>query len=335
VAEPVARPRGYWRLVAARFAGNRVAIGALAVVVVIVLIAFVGAPFAAALIGHGPNDLNFNAGGTAMTGHPAGVWTWVPGQPIYMPHRSLYVLGADGQTGRDLFLRLLYGGRTTLEIGLWATLLAVTVGVPLGLVAGYAGGRTGAVVVWLTDLVMVFPFLLLGIVIYTTSGSSLTGITIYGLFAPGVVLLGTVIGAFTWFYPMRLTRAHVLALRDREFIEAARMVGASNVRIMRTHLLPHLLAPIAAYAAIVLASAMIAEAGLSWLGLRLPPPTASWGGMLADAPAVLLTSGQFRINVPAGWTYLLPIVAVLTAVVALNLVAEGLRTALDPQASRR
>jgi peptide/nickel transport system permease protein len=182
---------------------------------------------------------------------------------------------------------------------------------------------------------MVFPFLLLGIVIYTTSGTRLTGITLHGLFAPGVVLLGTVIGAFTWFYPMRLTRAHVLTLREREFIEAARMIGAGNVRIMRTHLLPHLLAPITTYAMIVLANAMVAEAGLAWLGLRVPPPTASWGGMLADAPAVLLTRGQFRINVPAGWTYLLPILGVLATVVALNVVADGVRGALDPQSGRR
>jgi peptide/nickel transport system permease protein len=319
------------RLVFRRFGRDPVGVISLGFVTFVLLITFVGAPLASYLLGHGPNQLNPHAGGDNW-GPIAGVWTWVPGDATYMPHRSLYILGADGTTGRDAFLRLLYGGRITLEIAILATVLAVGVGSLLGGLAGYYGGRIAASITWLTDLAMAFPFILFGVALWTTIGPQVRAWTFYGLVPRGVILLALIIAAFTWFYPMRLTRIQVLSLRDREFVDAARMIGASEPRILRSHVLPHLAGPLAGYASIALANAMIAEAGLAWLGLRVPIPEASWGGMLADSnSAEALTIIPLRSSEYIIWV---PVFFVFATVVALNLLGEGVRAAFDPRSRR-
>jgi peptide/nickel transport system permease protein len=313
--------RGFWRGVVRGLLHDRVAIASALLIALVLLLAFAVAPLAAHLLGHGPNTLNENAG-NPLTGHPAGVWTWVPRDPIYMPHGSLYILGADSAIGRDTFLRLLYGGQVSLEVALIATALSVTFGTLVGLVAGFFEGWIGALASWLTELVMVFPFLLFGIALWTTIGPDLLLITLHGVLPPGVFLLSLVIAAFSWFYPMRITRIHVLSLREREFVEAARMIGSSELRILRSHLLPHLLGPMLTYGTLVMANALVAEVGLSWLGLRVPLPTASWAGMLADAPNTY-GANPYLAFFPAG--------AVVLTVVALNLLGESLRGAVDPR----
>src|SRR3954447_5695226 len=290
-----------------RFRRDPIGVISLSFFLFVLFLVFIGAPLAAYLIGHGPNQLNPHAGGDAW-GPIAGFWTWVPAAPGYMDHRSLFILGADGTTGRDVFLRLLYGGRITLEIALIATFLSVTVGALLGGLAGYFGGRLAAGIGWITDLAMTFAFILFGIALWTTVGPKLRAETVHGVLPEGVLLLGLIIAAFSWFYPMRVTRIQVLALRDREFVEAARMVGASEWRILRSHIFPHLAGPLLGYASIAMANAMIAEAGLAWLGLRVPIPEASWGGMLADNNfAEALANTHLRASL---WLVWMPVIFV-------------------------
>jgi peptide/nickel transport system permease protein len=325
------QPTARRRLALRRFRRDPIGMLSLGFVLFVFLLVFVIAPISAFLVGHGPNDLNPHAGGDAW-GPIAGFWTWVPAAPGYMPHRSLYILGADGTTGRDAFLRLLYGGQITLEIALIATVLSVFVGAFLGGVAGYYGGRIAATIGWFTDLAMTFPFILFGVALWTTIGPKLRAYTMFGIFPRGVLLLAIVIAAFSWFYPMRITRIQVLSLRDREFVEAARMIGASEWRILRSHILPHLAAPLLGFASIAAANAMIAEAGLAWLGLRVPIPEASWGGMLADNNfAEALANTQLRANL---WIVWMPVIFIFTTVVALNLFGDGVRAAFDPRSRR-
>ena len=331
--QPAVRSRGVGSEVRLQLRRDRFARVGLIVFGLVVLMSFVGAPVAAHLLGHGPNQLNPSAV-DVVTGQPAGPWTWVPGNPTYMPHRSLYILGADSTLGRDLFLRLLYGGRTTLEIAFLATLMGVGIGATLGAVAGFFAGRIGAVVVWFTDLVMVFPFLVLGVALWSTIGPNMAQWTAHGLFPPGVLLIAGIIGLFSWFYPLRVVRAYMLSLREREFVDAARMTGASELRILRTHLLPHLAAPVIVYATVIMASAMIAEVGLAFLAIRVPLPTASWGGIIADSTRDYRIGGGGPVAVSDPFFALVPVFVIVVTVVALNLAGEGLRAAFDPRASR-
>src|ERR687883_1172200 len=133
----------------------------------------------------------------------------------------------------------------------------------------------------LTEIVMAFPFLLFVVALSSTAGVALNKITFGGVIQPGVFTLVAVIGLFSWFYPARIVRAQVLSLREKEFVEAARMVGASDFRIIRSHLLPHLIAPIIVYSTLIVAQFILAEAGLSFLGIGIQQPTASWGSLLA------------------------------------------------------
>ena len=157
----------------------------------------------------------------------------------------------------------------------------------LGLLAGFYGGAADTLVSRLTEIVMAFPLLLFLIAISATVGERLNNITLGGLLNPGVFTLTMVIGLFTWFYPARIIRAQVLSLREKEFIEAARMVGSSNFRIMRSHLLPHLVGTIIVYGTLTVAINILLESTLSFLGVGLPPPNASWGNMLDEADAAL------------------------------------------------
>ncbi len=233
----------------------------------------------------------------------------------------MFVLGADSQLGRDLFLRLLYGAQTSLEVAVLATLFSVMIGVIMGLLAGYFRGWVDTVVSRLTEMVMVFPGLLFIIAIQATVGEQLNTIT-FGFLAPGVFTLVLIFSLFGWFYPARIIRGSVLSLREKEFIEAARMTGAGDWRIMRSHLLPHLVAPIVVYSTLIVASNIIGEAGLSFLGLGILPPTASWGNLLAEAPKYYLTQP---------WIMLWPGLAILLTTLAFNLLGDTLRDAFDPR----
>ena len=323
------KARGYWEQVWLRLKQDRVAIAGGVFIVALVLVAFVGAPLAERQLGHGPDDINTVGGLDPATGQPVGPWTTVstepyPGAPGEFED-TLYVLGADSYLGRDMFLRLLYGAQASLEVAIFATLLSVSIGLLMGLLAGYYRGSVDTVVYRLTEIVMVFPYLLFVIAVAATAGDRLNSITFGGLLHPGVFTLIMIFGIFGWFYPARIIRSQILSLREKEFVEAARMTGASDLRIMKSHLLPHLVAPLIVYSTLIVATNVIAEAGLSFLGLGIPAPTASWGNLLAVAP-------DFYLAQP--WLMVWPGVAILLTTLAFNLLGDGLRDAFDPRAAR-
>ncbi len=314
------KARGYWEQVWRRFKRDRVALAGGVVVFLLILTAFFGGPLAATILGHGPNDLYFTAVNDRLL--PVGPLTWV--DDINNPgHKTLFVMGADGTLGRDEFLRLLYGARVSLEVAVGGTSIAMLIGTLMGASAGYFRGWVDTVVSRITEITMAFPSLLFIIALASTIGSRLDNVTL-GIFGRGVITLILVFSVFGWFYPARIIRAVVLSLREKEFIEAARMVGASDWRIIRSHVLPHLIAPIIVYSTLAVASYILAEAGLSFLGIGIKLPTPSWGNLLSDAP-------NFYTTQP--WLMVWPGLAILITTLAFNLLGDGLRDAFDPRAT--
>jgi peptide/nickel transport system permease protein len=312
------RARGYWENAFRRLRRDRLAILSAVVIVLFVTIPFIVLPLARGWIGHGPNDLV-----------PGGVENFVPVGPFSTVSdgqggTTYLLLGASDLVGRDEFLRLLAGAQVSIEVGILSTLVGLGLGLVLGLMAGFYGGVADTVVSRLTEIVMAFPLLLFLIAISATVGERLDKITLGGILNPGVFTLTMVIGLFTWFYPARIIRAQVLSLREKEFIEAARMVGSSNFRIMRSHLLPHLVGTIIVYGTLTVAINILLESTLSFLGVGLPPPNASWGNMLDEA------TGLYTIQ---PWLIVWPGIALLILTLAFNLLGDGLRDALDPRAT--
>jgi len=320
IAEGEVQARGYWEQVWRRFRRDKLAVTGGITVIFLILAAFVGAPLAHHLLGHGPNDLFY----TALTsqGQPIGPFVHVD-NPANPGHKVLLILGADSTLGRDEFLRLLYGAQVSFEVAILATLGAVSIGVLLGSIAGYFRGWVDTIISRVTEITMAFPSLLFIIALASTIGDSLNNIT-FGIFGRGVFNLFLILSVFGWFYPARIVRAVVLSLREKEFVEAARMVGSSDWRIIRSHILPHLVAPIIVYATLAVASFIIAEAGLSYLGVGIKLPTASWGNLLQQASDYYTTQP---------WLMVWPGLAVLITTLAFNLLGDGLRDAFDPRAT--
>jgi peptide/nickel transport system permease protein len=312
------KARGYWEQVWRRFSKDKVAIGSGVFIILLVFTAFAGAPLAERWLGHGPNDLYTTVGVDQETLVPVGPMT--RGTDLE-GNEVLFVLGGADSLGRDLFLRLLYGARVSLEVAVGATLLSMTIGVLLGATAGYFRGWIDAIISRFTEITMALPALLLIIALAATAGERVDNIT-FGILPPGVFTLVAVLGIFGWFYPARIVRSQVLSLREKEFIEAARMVGSSDWRIIRSHLLPHLVAPIIVYSTLIVAQFVLAEAGLSFLGIGIKLPTASWGSLLSVAP-------EFYTQQP--WLMVWPGLAVLLTTLAFNLLGDGLRDAFDPR----
>ncbi len=318
------KARGYWELVWIRFKRDRVAVVSGIFIILLVVVAFAAAPLFKSLLGHGPNDI-FADG--IRHSKPVGPWSHISSAPYLgavgdFP-RQLEPLGADGELGRDMFLRLLYGAQSSLEVAVFATILTTAIGVLMGLLAGYFRGWVDTVVSRLTEMVMVFPALLFIIALRVTAGDALNGVT-FGFLARGVFTLVVIFSVFGWFYPARIVRGVVLSLREKEFVEAARMTGASDWRIMRSHLLPHLVAPIIVYSTLIVAQNIIGEAGLSFLGLGIEQPAASWGNLLSVAP-------EFYTKQP--WIMFWPGLMILLTTLAFNLLGDGLRDAFDPRST--
>lgn len=310
--------RGYWEMVWRRFRRDKAAVISLVFIILLVIAAFAGGPIAASLLNHGPNDPHFGM----ATFTPVGPWSRVP-NPI--GGTDLLILGGDDATlQRDVFLRLLYGAQSSLEVAVGAMLLSMAVGVLMGSIAGYFGGWIDSLISRLTDVVMAFPYLLFVIALASTVGSRIDNITL-GFLGNGVLTLILVIGLFGWYYPARIVRAQVLSLREKEFIEAARMVGASDARIIRSHLLPHLVGPAIVVGTVTVAQYILAEAGLSFLGLGIKLPTASWGNLLESG-------ATYYLNQPL--LMLWPGLSVLFTTLAFNLLGDGLRDAFDPRGTR-
>lgn len=334
---PRLQPPGQWTLFWRRFKRDKFALGSLIAFILLVLLCFVGYPLLTQALGHGANDQFPFANGEALK--PVGPWTHVANgnstaEAIAAEDTTLFVLGSDSTLGRDEFLRLLKGGQASLEVGIGATLLALLIGVPLGALAGLLGGMADATVSRLTEFFMGFPILLLLAALGYSVRSRIEHVTLYGVFSPGVFALIVLIGLFSWFYPARIVRATVLQLRKQDFIEAARMVGASTPRIIRTHMLPHLVGPIAVYFAIIAATTIVLESAISFLNIGIPLPDPSWGNMLStnwghffivDQPGT--SSGGIRTST---WTTFFPAALIAFTVLCLALIGEGVREAFDP-----
>jgi peptide/nickel transport system permease protein len=318
------KARGYWEQVWRRLRRDRVAIASFFVIVALVLIAFPGAWIAQKLLGHGPNDLFLSGEHAGVDDRlvPVGPMSWVD-KPD--GSQTLFILGGDGTLGRDLFLRLLYGARVSLEVAVFSTIGVMAIGTLMGALAGYYRGSIDTVISRTIEITMAFPVTLFIIALASTIGSRLDSITLGGVFAEGTVTLVMVFTVFGWFFPARVIRSQMLSLREKEFVEAARMVGASDLRIVRSHVLPHLVAPIIVFSTLLVGGYILLEAGLSFLGLGVKLPTASWGNLLAAGP-------DFYTVQP--WLMIWPGLAVLITTLVFNLLGDGLRDAFDPRSAR-
>jgi ABC-type dipeptide/oligopeptide/nickel transport system permease subunit len=297
-----------WQLFWGRFLQDRFAIAGLAFIGLLVLIALF-APVIAAIVGHGPNEL-FQRRVTDIFGIPEGP-------------QSGFLFGADS-SGRDAFVRTIYGTRVSLIVGVAATAIAVSVGVVLGMLAGYLGGWVDTVISRITDIILSVPLLLFAIGIVAACSTSKEG-CLNGTLKPGLTLVIVIISLFTWPYVARLVRGNTLSLREREFVEASRSLGAGNVRIMFREILPNLVSPIIVYASLLIPSNILFEAYLSFLGLGVPDNQPSWGNMVSDSLE------NFDV---VWWLWLFPGLFLLFTVLAFNLLGDGLRDALDPRADR-
>jgi ABC-type dipeptide/oligopeptide/nickel transport system permease subunit len=288
--------RSPWALGWMRLRRDRVAMFCLGVIVLIVLVA-VFAPLTAHLTGHPPNE-QYRSTGLTPDGLPRG------------PSRA-FLLGTD-DLGRDILVRIAYGTRISLLVGVAATALTVVVGVVVGLAAGYLGGAVDTVLTRLIDVVLSVPFLLVAIALVSVTGPSMT-----------VTVL--VIGFFSWASVARIVRGQVLSLREREFVEAARSLGAGDARIMFVDVFPNVLAPVIVSTTLLIPVVIVVQATLSFLGLGLAPPTADWGGMLSESQAYYTT---------AWWFIVFPGAALLVTTLAFNLFGDGVRDAFDPRRDR-
>lgn len=288
--------RSPWLLAWQRLRRDRVAMVSLVTIGLIILLA-VFAPVATAITGHPPNE-QYREIGLSPDGLP-------------LPPNSVFWLGTD-DLGRDIFVRIAYGARISLLVGVAATLMTVIIGVVVGLAAGFLGGAVDTVLARLIDLVLSIPFLLVAIALVSITG-------------PSLMVTVLVIGFFSWASVARIVRGQVLSLREREFVEAARSLGASDRRIMFVDIFPNILAPVIVYASLLIPVVIVVEATLSYLGLGLAPPTADWGGMISDAQNYYTT---------AWWFMVFPGAALLLTTLAFNLFGDGVRDAFDPRSDR-
>ena len=297
--------RSPWVLAWRRLRRDRAAMIALGVVLLVILMA-IFAPVIAAILGHGVYQQfrGTNPAGLSPLGQPIGP-------------NSTFWLGTDDQ-GRDIFIRIAYGARISLFVGVVATAVTVAGGLVLGLAAGYFGGFVDSLIARFFDWLLAVPFLLLAI-----SLISVVNVHPIGPLRPGLPVVIVVLGFFGWAAVGRIVRGQVLSIREKEYIEAARALGARPWRIMFVDILPNLLAPLIVYSTLLIPATIVAEAALSFLGVGVLPPTADWGEMIS-------TSQNYYLY--GSWWYLVfPSLALLITTLAFNIFGDGVRDAFDPR----
>ncbi|OYX40710.1 MAG: peptide ABC transporter permease [Rhodobacterales bacterium 32-67-9] len=284
------RPDSIFRQNLRNFGHNRLAVGSAIVVVLFLLMAI----FAPLVAPHDPNETDL-----FRRLQPPG---WVEGG------EWSYLLGCDG-LGRDILSRIIYGTRISIFIGAAVILVATTIGILAGLASGYLRGWVDIVISRLVDILLGFPYLIFAIGLMAMMG-------------PGLFNIILALAYKEWVIPCRVVRGETLVTRELEYVEAARALGASRGHIMLREILPNILSPVIVVATIRMAHVIILEASLSFLGLGVQPPTASWGSMVADGRAFILE---------AWWVSTFPGLAILLLVLAINVASQGLRDAFDPR----
>jgi ABC-type dipeptide/oligopeptide/nickel transport system permease subunit len=287
-AKPGTARRSPWRSGLRRFARHRVAVVSAVFLIIVILAAILARP----LSGHDPNAIDLFATRAAPSRH--------------------HLLGTD-TTGRDVLSRLLFAGRVSLGVGLLSAAIAVVVGTVLGSVAGLLGGWVDGLVMRLADVFMSFPSLVVMVVVA-------------GILGPSVVTMVIAIGLFQWPICGRLVRGVTLSLREQEFVLASRATGAGPLWLVSRHIIPAALPPVSVVATLAVAQAIALEATMSFLGLGVQPPSASWGNMLTDAQSLTVIRSE-------PWLWLPPGIAVALTVLAVNFIGDGLRDAVEPRQS--
>jgi ABC-type dipeptide/oligopeptide/nickel transport system permease subunit len=299
--------RSLGRIAWSRLKKDHVAMGGGIVVVLLILIATF-APLLARLFGHPVNEWHQDKIDPSLGGIPApGTWGGMSWD---------YLFGVQPVTGRDTFTLIVYGARVSLLVAFLATIVAVFIGVTLGVVSGYFGGFIDSAISRLMDLILAFPLVLFAIALISVLPPK-NSVRIW--------ILVLIIGGFSWPYIGRIVRGQTLSLREREFVEAARSMGAGSRRILFKELLPNLAAPILVYSTLIIPTNILFEAALSFLGVGVLPPTPSWGRLLSDAVNFYQFDPVYMI---------VPGLAIFITVLAFNLFGDGLRDALDPKANR-
>ncbi|MFC5267931.1 ABC transporter permease [Kribbella qitaiheensis] len=300
--------RSLWQISWIRLKRDKVAIAGGVVVLLLILVA-IFAPLICKVVGVTPNDFHEDLVDASLQ-TPIGKWNGISWD---------HPFGVEPVNGRDIFARVVYGARISLLIAFLATLLSVVIGTTAGIIAGYFGGWIDTLISRLMDIFLAFPLVLFALALVGTIPDSLFGLKGDSL---RVALIVFIIGFFSWPYIGRIIRGQTLSLREREFVDAARSLGARRPYILFTELLPNLIAPILVYSTLLIPTNVLFEAGLSYLGVGVRPPTPSWGDMLSTATNWYQVAPLYMV--PPG-------LAIFITVLAFNLFGDGLRDALDPR----
>ena len=291
-----------------RFRQDKAALAGGVVIILLALVAIFGGPLAENITGHAQNT-TYNQ------------MTDAYGVP-YGPNGQFW-FGADA-AGRDLFVRTMYGARTSLFVGIVASGFAVLIGLIVGLTAGFFGGIADTLLSRAADVLLAVPQILIAVGVVAACSTTKNG-CLGGLLQPGITVVIGVITVFSWSYIARIVRGYTLSLREKEFVESARAAGAGNVRILATEILPNLIGPLIVYSTLLIPTNILFEAALSYLGLGIPADQASWGSILSDAQ---------QLYDVAWWLMLFPGAFLIITTLAFNLLGDGLRDAFDVRSER-
>ncbi|MFF2850316.1 ABC transporter permease [Streptomyces sp. NPDC058001] len=311
VAGKSVQGRSLGRIAWDRLKRDKLALAGGAVVLLLVLVA-VFAPLITSLVGQSPDEYHEDLIDPLFS-TPIGSFGGISGDHLF---------GVEPVNGRDVFARIVYGARVSLLVGFASALVAIVIGTVLGILAGYFGGWLDATISRIMDLLLSFPQLLFIIALVSVMPNEMLGLTGTGV---RIFVMILVIGFFGWPYVGRVVRGQTLSLREREYVEAARSLGAGRFYILFKELLPNLVAPIIVYTTMMIPTNILTEAALSFLGVGVKPPTSSWGDMLSSAVSYYDADPTYMV---------IPGVAIFITVLSFNLFGDGVRDALDPKGSR-